>query len=153
MSNEYKAIDIAAEFIRLGIENNNKLTHMQVQKLVYIANGYSLAVLDEQLFDDKITAWKYGPVIRNVYDALRKNGGNLITTTPTAKSIDNDLFTTIIQIVFNKYGGVSAWKLSALTHQTGTPWHDTWNSLPFGVITPDAIREYYRQFLNLNDKG
>lgn len=145
----YKAIDIAAEFIRLGIENNNKLTHMQVQKLTYIANGFYLAIEDQQLFTDNIKAWKYGPVIPVLYDALRHNGNDLITEPPKGSGLVDKLSNqfAMIQAVYFQYSDMPGWKLSALTHQKNTPWSQTWEAMPLGLITPDVIREHYREMI------
>lgn len=36
---------------------------MQVNKLSYLSYGFVLAIKNEKLFNDKVEAWRYGPVI------------------------------------------------------------------------------------------
>ena len=40
---------------------------IKIQKLLYISFGFYSYFQKENLFDDKIEAWQYGPVIPNVY--------------------------------------------------------------------------------------
>ena len=44
---------------------------MKLQKLLYFAQGHHLADFGELLFREDIEAWKYGPVVRVVYEADR----------------------------------------------------------------------------------
>lgn len=146
---KYTALDVAAAFIRLGSEDRNSLTNMQVQKLTYIANGYYLAIFGKQLFGDEIRAWQYGPVIPDLYDKLRKYRNNTIDTPPSgakpiAKDSDADL---LIRQVYKVYGKMLGWQLSNLTHQANTPWSNTWNVKKFGAISADEIRSHYRELL------
>lgn len=48
------------------------LTPLQVIKMVYIAHGYSLALLDEPLVEEAVEAWRYGPVLPSVYHTVKK---------------------------------------------------------------------------------
>ena len=52
---------------------------MHLQKLVYLAHGWTLAVTGDPLVEDRFEAWDYGPVIRKLYDALRSFGSGPIT--------------------------------------------------------------------------
>lgn len=54
-----KVSAVANEFL----EKSDKISVLKLVKLCYIAQGFSLAVLDRPIFnDDRIEAWKYGPV-------------------------------------------------------------------------------------------
>ena len=55
------------------------LTPLQVIKMVYIAHGYSLAILGEPLVEEAVEAWRYGPVLPSVYYAAKRYGGDGIT--------------------------------------------------------------------------
>ena len=50
---------IANEFLRLAAERHTGLTSTQVLKLVYIAHGWSLALLGKPLIGDEIQAWQF----------------------------------------------------------------------------------------------
>ncbi len=54
---------VANEFIKLAKKHGKKpLTHMQLQKLVYIAHGWSFALGEEEapLIADTVEAWDWG---------------------------------------------------------------------------------------------
>ena len=50
------------------------LTPMKVQKLVYYANGWHLAIKDEPLINEPIEAWRFGPVIHSLYREFKGFG-------------------------------------------------------------------------------
>ena len=47
--------------------------------LPYISHDYTLALTDQKLFSDSVEAWKYGPVIPNIYQEFKHYGGGEIT--------------------------------------------------------------------------
>ncbi len=75
----YPAAAIANEFLDLAEKDSRKLTQMHVQKLVYFAHGWFLALKREPLVRERVEAWDYGPVIRQLYDAFRSFGSRPIT--------------------------------------------------------------------------
>jgi uncharacterized phage-associated protein len=75
----YDARTVANEFLRLARDRGHELTNMQLQKLVYIAHGYTLAILHEPLVRQDIEAWRYGPVIKDLYQVLRQYGSGFVT--------------------------------------------------------------------------
>ena len=130
--------EIANEFIRLAKDANAALTQMQLQKLVYIANGWNLAINDKPLTSDEPLAWDYGPVYRELSGALRRYGRESVTREirngeympgmfmddPEATAVGNltQDEKVLIGLVYKKYGKFHAYQLSALTHKGGTPW-------------------------------
>lgn len=150
MSHDAKAI--ANVFYKLARSEGKRLTNMQLQKLVYIAHGFNLAVLDEALFDDTVRAWEYGPVIPALYDELKQYGAGevkarLLTRTPPVKEDDPEM--KVIRAVWNAYGKYSGIELSAMTHKAGTPWHQMYEPGKRNEIPNKVIKEYYRQLLNV----
>lgn len=50
--------DIADYFLSLCDDDNGDLiSNLKIQKLVYYAQGFSLAINDKPLFEEKIQAW------------------------------------------------------------------------------------------------
>ena len=76
----YDAIAIANWFLDRAFSGGDSLTPMKLQKMVYIAHGWSLGLSDNSLIHDAVEAWKWGPVIRSVYREFRDFGAETITT-------------------------------------------------------------------------
>ena len=72
---ETDALAIANYFVRKGLSDTvgEKLTLLRLVKYVYIAYGFSLALIDKSIINDRfdrVEAWKYGPVIPSVYHSF-----------------------------------------------------------------------------------
>lgn len=156
------SVAIANEFLRRA--GKAGLTQMQIQKLVYFAHGWNLALSNEPLTTDSPQAWNYGPVYADLYDHTKYFGrgqiDRLITpdddeavrfftnTKSNAKPYKADLSLRekeIIDRVWNRYGSQSGAKLSSLTHQAGTPWELTYKSGTgkSDTIPNDLIKAHY----------
>lgn len=147
----YSAITIADEILKTAKRSGVKLTPLQLMKLVYIAHGWSLAVRNQDLFKNRIEAWKYGPVIPDLYQATKHFGRNAIpheriTDDPSGVDSDTQIF---LEDVFSKYGRLSGYALSNLTHQSGTPWERAYKEGVMGVEIPDEpIKDHYLRLLD-----
>lgn len=67
MERRYSAMDIAKWFI-----NEIHPEPLKLQKLLYLAQGFSYAFNDKPLFDDDIEAWVHGPVVPIVYNEYKE---------------------------------------------------------------------------------
>lgn len=149
----YDARNVANEFLRIAADRGRKLTNMQLQKLVYIAHGYTLAILHEPLIAQNVQAWRYGPVIRDLYTALSKYGAGLVTDfIPVARrEALSETHRAIVSTVEEAYSRFSGPQLSTMTHKAGTPWAKTYNPNSFWnnePIVDDDIERYYVELLN-----
>lgn len=156
----YRAVEIANEFLRLP-GAAAQLTQMHLQKLAYIAHGWNWAINDAPLIVDDIEAWSFGPVVRDLYEHTKFFGsqpiGRLITPddnkvgrffggTGEATPYSAELAPRereIISQVWARYGGLSAIRLSELTHQPGTPWFQAFQRGRNTQIDERAIRAHY----------
>ncbi len=137
---------IANEFLRLAKESGQSLTPMQLLKLVFIAHGWMLGLYGEPLISDDVQAWKYGPVIPDLYRSIRHFKGDPVTgvlATKDDKDLD-ELETDLIDQVFENYSQYNGIQLSTLTHQAGSPWALTYKpNQPDLVISKEIIKLYY----------
>lgn len=136
--------DVASYFIwraNQDEEFGDNITNLKLQKLVYYAQGFHLALFDEPLFEEPIEAWAHGPVVPELYQIYRDHKANPI---PTPEEFDPEVIEeavrSLLEDVFGVYGQYSAWGLRNLTHQE-SPWTDTPRN---GVITHDIMREFFR---------
>jgi uncharacterized phage-associated protein len=132
---------------------------MQAQKLVYLSHGFNLALHDSPLVDDPVEAWEFGPVIRKLYDALKRYGKSHIVRviywgddTPLTVQAHTEALVSlsnteaaVVQDVWDSYGQVPAFKLSALTHQDDTPWRMMYREGRNTIIPNDLIKKYFQQ--------
>jgi uncharacterized phage-associated protein len=161
----YSSIAVANWFIK----NVEPITPLKLQKLIYFAHGWNLALRDCPLIDELVEAWEYGPVIPNVYHEFKEFGNRPITTLGTAFDILQDstipmgqrvIFVTpqlpkedgkttgLLLKIKEVYGKYTGGQLSTMTHQPGTPWFATREKYPNrkGVDIPDSdIKEYFRK--------
>ena len=129
----YSALVIASQFVNRAIENGKPITQMKLQKMLYIAQGLHLASTGKPIINEIIQAWKYGPVIPQIYEYY-KMWGNLPITKPTiigAFSESNisigldvlcDSAETIIDATWDITKDIDAVKLSNWTHEANSPW-------------------------------
>lgn len=152
---------VANRFLEHAEKAERRLTQMQLQKLVYIAHGWNLAINDRALTEDYPIAWDYGPVYGDLARALRRYGVSPVTekikigdfdigaTGRLAKEISTGSFdedeVAIIKKVFEVYGKYEAFKLSAITHAEGTPWDEVFikNEGKKSIIPNKLIKDYF----------
>jgi uncharacterized phage-associated protein len=151
-------IGIANEFLGRGFASGRPLTQMQLQKLVYLAHGWSLAIFDRPLTSEKVQAWDFGPVYNSLYQALKRYGAQPVSTlitfadanpydscggSPVRATLDKKQ-ASLLDKVWDVYGRYEAFQLSALTHEPGTPWTEIYTASGKSAPIPDElIRRYF----------
>ena len=137
------AKDVANYFLsKTREEIGDNITHLKLQKLVYYAQGFHLAVYKTPLFDEPIEAWDHGPVVPALYKEYRVYGLSPIPGTVEAEAVlpftEEQL--ALLDDVYEVYGQFSAWKLRALTHSEPT-WEKAY---PNGIITHQAMEKFFK---------
>lgn len=146
----HSSVVVANRFLELAEAKGDKLTPMQLLKLVYIAHGWMLGLHGRPLIKDKVEAWQYGPVIPALYSHIRQYRGDPVTgrikqlfAQPTDLSAEED---DVIGQVYEAYGEMSGMQLSRITHAKGTPWQQIYEPGSFGLRIPtDLIEDHYRE--------
>lgn len=155
------ALSVANYFIELAKKDNEELRPLKLMKLVYIAYGYALALLNRSIIDyrfDKVEAWKFGPVIPSVYHSFKIFGKNPITekTTIFVKTKDgyeieepmlhDKEARSICAFVWKKYGlEYSDNGLVTLMHGKGTPWGQVYEEGENNPIPEIYTKLYYTE--------
>jgi len=87
------ANEISTYFIIKYRNEGRELTLMRILILLYISQGLYLASNGEELFEDRIEAWKFGPVVPLIYK-LYKNFGtdniDIFDESNLGKRLSND---------------------------------------------------------------
>ncbi|MDR3569898.1 MAG: DUF4065 domain-containing protein [Syntrophobacteraceae bacterium] len=119
MKPKYTAFDVAKYFLsRAEREDQELLSNLKLQKLVYYAQGMHLAMRDAPLFGDRIEAWDYGPVVPDLYHFYKENGARGIPADPTfdLDKIDGATLDFLDEI-FDAFGQFSAIRLMQISHK------------------------------------
>jgi len=145
----YDAKVVANYFLNLAKRDSVQIFPLKMQKLVYLAHGWSLALRGEPLIKDKIEAWKYGPVVPKLYHEFKKYGASAIKEPASAPTneIDPDS-KKLIEAVWNRYKALTGIQLSALTHEPGYAWDSaikTANPFFTPVITNTLIADEFER--------
>ncbi len=138
---------VSNELVSIAGRQGNTLTPMQVLKLAYIAHGFRLGVFGVPLIDNKIEAWKFGPVIPILYHSIKDRRDK-----PVRKVEVNGLEQLtddereFLEDVYDAYKDFSGIDLSNLTHQRGTPWHQVYRPDRVHIRIPDdLIQDHYQE--------
>lgn len=142
--------DVANYFLSQSSDDAGDLiSNLKLQKLVYYAQGFSLALLGKPLFEEEIEAWMHGPVVPELYRKYRDHGSEGI---PAPADFDpsehfNKQQIALLREVNEMYGQFSAWKLRNLTHEEA-PWIENykegWSS---GIIPKRQMEEFFKEHL------
>jgi uncharacterized phage-associated protein len=104
------------------------LTHLKLQKLLYILYARILARDGTSLFSDRFEAWKYGPVLTEIYGIFRDEGAKQLKD-PQQDARGKiflfdltDSYGDCFNEVWTLYGWRSASDLVDLTHTPGSAW-------------------------------
>ena len=129
---------IANRFIRFAGNDSRFVFVTAIMKQVYIAHGWTLALIDHPLIRDRIEAWRYGPVIPTIYYNFTEGQGLFnINEEPMDNAEES-----IVQQVYDIYGNMSARQLTNITHVPGGPWDIVTKAQ--GRIIPDSlIKSHY----------
>lgn len=156
----YPAKAIANYFInKARDEKDPKLDSMKLLKLIYIAHGWSLAILDHSLINEPVEAWPYGPVISTVYQEIKYSGLRPIHEPIKGILLEDESFSNnvknLLKIVWKKYKDYTGIDLSNWSHNEDGPWYSAVRNakkeagyLYNGVEIPEAeIKKYFKDLL------
>ncbi|OGD69621.1 hypothetical protein A3E89_01950 [Candidatus Campbellbacteria bacterium RIFCSPHIGHO2_12_FULL_35_10] len=134
------------DIVKFILTKKKPLSNMNLQKLVYYCQAWSLVWDGKPLFKERIEAWANGPVVSELYNLCR--GEYFISDIPKGDS--NNIISKqreTILAVLKYYGDKSPQWLSDLTHSED-PWRKAREGIPEGVrsnkeITLASMEEYY----------
>ncbi len=161
-TNTLSATDVAKYIITAFYSKDKEIdegvsegvSNLKLQKLLYFCQAFSLAKLDRPMFEEDICAWKYGPVVKEVYEEYKEYKNNPL---PKAEVKKHDINVPnedkkIVSEVLETFGGYSAVRLMEITHSHKQPWKHYKKRVENGeqdiVIPQKAIQKYYKPILS-----
>lgn len=142
------------------------MSPLHILKTTYLSHGYTWGIVNKPLISDRVEAWKHGPVIPVVYEALSQYGsrvvdalhycGTPLSSTGRIKERVEELSEQfhpeekdVIDCVVDEYKNWTGGQLIALMHKKGTPWRKYYVKGETDIVIPDdETREYYRGLVN-----
>jgi len=158
-SNAVNRLETVADyFIILSNETQNLLSNLKLQKMVYYAQAWHLAICEVPLFETDFEAWVHGPVIPKLYEDFKRFSWRPIDVDygeRTSEQVLSEFATESQQVlldVTDAYFGYTAFELEQMTPRQ-TPWLEARGDLPEdaiskSVISKDTMRRYYQQLLD-----
>ena len=129
------ALNIVNNVLFRAFDENIDVTPMKIQKLVYFIYRDYLKNTGKKLFLEEFEAWKYGPVVPNIYYAFKHLGANSIRSyikEPDGKTVliadegNAPELKSVIDTVWSNCKSYSGIYLSSLTHMEGGAWRKAW---------------------------
>ncbi len=153
----YPTAAIANFFVQRGQHDGHPVDPMKLQKLIYFAHGWHLAVHGEPLMNERVEAWSYGPVAPSVYHRVKGHGSAPIDFPifhqgpggPHVPTVADERSIALLERIWEVYGSYSSIELSRMSHDPEGPWSATWENESMrgavkGVDIPDErIKDYF----------
>ena len=131
-------------------------SHLKLEKLCYLCYAdYMCKTKGQHLFEDRIYAFKYGPVVDSVYEKYKKFGSLKISEVEEIIEKQEHMKIPLesrilfaenrvqkvwsIDETLKKYGGLPASKLVNITHKEGSPWEKSYKGDMYGEISDECV--------------
>jgi uncharacterized phage-associated protein len=148
MGKIYRAIDIARYILLVAYESGDVVTNLKLQKLLYYAQAwYMVHHKGRKLFSDDIEAWRFGPVIKDIYDLYKK-----FSRSPIDEQVNEKDFTCLelddrkfMDEFLDEFMDYSALSLVNMIHNE-IPWKEAFDGndpMASTVISTNSMYDYY----------
>lgn len=145
------ALDVSKVFMA-----KRRLSHLQVQRLIYLAYEKYLLTYHQPLFDEQILATQYGPIVDEVYQKYKHHQGKILPIDePTQYRLididindvlwrmrlvkDTEKIVPLLLDIIEQYGDLSESQLAELTQSPNSPWEMAYRQGVNRQITDDMI--------------
>lgn len=125
------ALNVGNNLLNRAFAEEIDMTPMKLQKMLYLVYKEYYKSTGCPLFGERFEVWKYGPVVRSVYDEFKYKGSNRIDT--YAKEADGSVlvgnedtsiaFRNALNSVWGRYKNIDGIRLSEMTHRKDTAWY------------------------------
>lgn len=138
------AATVANHLLSIAKEESVPLTPLKLMKLVYLCEGWSLALRKDSLIREEVEAWQYGPVIPALYHVIKSYRASPVEQVGSSvESMDAEQ-KDLIASVYAAYKHLTGIQLSDLTHQPGTPWSQSFSKNSRNTTIPTSlIRDHF----------
>ncbi|MEX5533235.1 Panacea domain-containing protein [Pseudomonas syringae] len=127
------------------------LTNRELQKLLYLAQGFYLAQSGEALFQEDFQAWKYGPVNYSIFHKYKHFGYHDIDrpNKETLKPISEKMTVFILGLTIS-FCTVGPRKLIEYSH-ADTPWSEKYIPNQNICLPKENLKTYFENFTSFEE--
>lgn len=127
------------------------LTNRELQKLLYLAQGFHLAKFGEPLFQEDFQAWKHGPVNSGIFHRYKHLGYYDINKpkTDTLKPISEKTTAFILALTL-AFCTIGPYKLIEYSH-ADTPWASKYIPNQNIYLSKPDLKAYFENFSSFED--
>ena len=148
----HRSADAVADYflLKVRIEAEDLISNLKMQKLCYLAQGWSLALRDKSLFDDVIQAWALGPAIPPLFRRFKPYRWGALNPykrrSEALKELDAEE-RRLLDWVWEEYRHYSGGELRDLICEQA-PWKEAYGDTDFPdrceeEITPASMKAYF----------
>ncbi len=145
----YSVAAVANSILEIGKEMGQDITNLKLQKLVYFAQGWSLALQEHPLFEEEIQAWTYGPVIPELYRVAKVYENKPINGCLSARDRipRGSEEWNVIEEMMKALVEYTPMQLVKLSHEPQSPWAAAWEKGKYTRISLWQMALYFRDRL------
>lgn len=150
MDREYSAFDLARYILKKCIDDENVISNLQLQKILYCIQECFLREKGHEAFSEPIEAWQFGPVVPEVYDEYRIYGGRTIVWMPDAHdnvAWKDEKDKKLIDNIVEEKRKLDPWDMVQETHKEGGAWAKIYDDGrgAYKVIPIETIKKYLQK--------
>lgn len=139
--------DVADFLLDESRERGEPLTNLKLQKLLYYADAWYLALHDRPLFAESFQAWVHGPVHVEQYQRFKAFQWRPIDSAIERPNLDKKVTNHLLDIV-DLFGSETAVALEIMTHRE-LPWVEARGELSStepsqASISKKTTKKFYR---------
>jgi len=128
-------------------ERGEILTNLKLQKLLFYAQAWHLALKNTSLFEEDFQAWVHGPVLPSQYQRFKDFKWRAIDVEIDKPELPEDLRDFLDEII-DTFGTETAISLELMTHRE-KPWKEARGNLPpdeasNAIITKQIMTDFYK---------
>lgn len=128
-------------------QHGDPISNLKLQKLLYYAEGWYLAIYDRSLFSEPLQAWIRGPVVYSVWRRFNAYKWKPITKKVPTPRVSAQVEAHIEELM-SVYGDFAAFTLERMTHDE-PPWINARNGIDAAmpsnaVISRSDMKSYFK---------
>lgn len=148
-----RELTLANLIIKHCIEKNNPISNLQLQKILYFVQlksinlfTYKHRILENAVFE----AWRFGPVIRIVYEEYCNNAGLKITQISEFLKTSQTTPPDFLYPFIDKSLSIKPFTLVALSHNEGGAWDKVYQEGKKNIIPDDLLIEEAKNIVKVD---